>query len=527
MSEVSIPAPPDEVTVVTDAGAFVLEKSGVEWVRGGLDVRVSCVAAHDALRVTLEAPTTDVRTVHLQWRESAPREARYLGDHWERGYGDLEWRGLVPERILPWYYLRSDKCGTFARGVKTGAAAIAHWRVDGQGAHLYLDVRSGGVGVRLGNRSLDVAHVVQQRCGAEIPAFAAAQQLCARLCDDPILPPHPVYGGNNWYYAYGHSSHEQILRDADLMASLAPAGPNRPYMVIDDGWQIDYGGGFNGGPWDRGNAQFPDMPRLARQMVERGTRPGIWVRPLAGGRGCPERWRFARDRFNGLFKDPMLDPSIPEVLDHVAADIGRLSEWGFELIKHDFTTYDICGLWGFEMPGRITADGWSFADRSRTTAEIVRTLYRTIHRAAGKSLLIGCNTIGHLSAGLVQIQRTGDDTSGREWERTRKMGINTLAFRMPQHDRFFAVDADCVGLTDQIPWRLNEQWLRLLAGSGTPLFVSADPKAVGVEQRAALKEAFARASVAQPVAEPLDWMETTCPSHWRIAGTEQSFAWGA
>ena len=60
--------------------------------------------------------------------------------------------------------------------------------------------------------------------------------------------------------------------------------------------------------------------------------------------------------------------------------------------------------------------------------------------AAGDMLIIGCNTISHLSAGIVHIYRTGDDTSGKEWDRTRKMGVNTLAFRLAQNEAFYMCD---------------------------------------------------------------------------------------
>jgi alpha-galactosidase len=151
--------------------------------------------------------------------------------------------------------------------------------------------------------------------------------------------------------------------------------------------------------------------------------------------------------------------------------------------------------------------------------------YRAIREGAGDALVLGCNVIGHLAAGLIEIQRTGDDTSGRDWNRTRKMGINTLAFRMPQHEAFFAVDADCVGLTRDVPWALNDPWLDLLARSGTPLFVSAAPDAVGPDQLASLKQAFASAAVPQPAGEPLDWLDTTCPSSWRLGGDETVYDW--
>jgi alpha-galactosidase len=126
---------------------------------------------------------------------------------------------------------------------------------------------------------------------------------------------------------------------------------------------------------------------------------------------------------------------------------------------------------------------------------------------------------------LFEIQRTGDDTSGKAWERTRYMGINTLAYRMSQHGAFYSHDADCVGITRQVPWEMNRQWLKLLAGSGTPLFVSVDPDIVTKEQEAEIREAFALASQPLPPAEPLDWMETTCPSRWLLNGREASFAW--
>jgi alpha-galactosidase len=177
------------------------------------------------------------------------------------------------------------------------------------------------------------------------------------------------------------------------------------------------------------------------------------------------------------------------------------------------------------MGPSVTVDGWSFADRSRTSAEIVRALYAAIREGAGTSAVIGCNTIGHLGAGLFELQRTGDDTSGREWERTRKMGVNTMAFRLPQNGTFFAADGDCAPITRQLPWPLAERWLRLVAASGTPLFLSHTREALDAEQKDAVREAFALAAVARPPAEPLDWLDTTCPRRWRFGDREVVFEW--
>jgi alpha-galactosidase len=140
-------------------------------------------------------------------------------------------------------------------------------------------------------------------------------------------------------------------------------------------------------------------------------------------------------------------------------------------------------------------------------------------------LIIGCNTFGHLAAGLFELQQTGDDTSGREFDRTRRMGVNTLAFRGPQHRAFFDLDADCAPITPQLPWDLASRWLDLLARSGTALFVSPDPRALNSESKQAIKRAFATAAAAPHTAEPLDWMDTTTPGRWRIQGQTTEYDW--
>jgi alpha-galactosidase len=139
--------------------------------------------------------------------------------------------------------------------------------------------------------------------------------------------------------------------------------------------------------------------------------------------------------------------------------------------------------------------------------------------------LIGCNTMSHLSAGIFELNRIGDDTSGKEWARTVKMGVNTLGFRLPQHNNFYAADGDCVGLTTNIPWNENKQWLQLLAESGAPLFISAQPEALGPEQKAAVKKSFAMAAKPQPRGEPLDWLTNPRPADWKLNGRTVRFDW--
>jgi alpha-galactosidase len=263
------------------------------------------------------------------------------------------------------------------------------------------------------------------------------------------------------------------------------------------------------------------MPGLAAKVKATGVRPGIWLRPLYTTAQVNRHYVLRSDEAGKV----TLDPTVPEVTELVREDIRRIVGWGFELVKHDFSSYDLLGRWGFAMGAQMTTPGWHFADRTKTTAEVALDLYKAIRQAAGDTLLIGCNTFGHLAAGLFELQRTGDDTSGRDFDRTRRMGVNTLAFRAVQQGRFFDLDADCAPITPDVSWALSSQWLDLVARSGTALFVSPDPKAINPDVRRAIKNAFAIAAKPRDVAEPLDWMQIATPEHWRTANGAVSYDW--
>jgi alpha-galactosidase len=415
-----------------------------------------------------------------------------------------------------------DGMRTHTYGVRTGASAFCSWYVDLDGISLWADVRSGAAPLDLGSRVLAVCDVVCRAGRDGESAFAAIHAFCKQMCASPRIPAAPVYGSNDWYYAYGKNSASTVRADADHIVELSPPGANRPFVVIDDGWQPGRGASRDGaGTWDHANEKFPDLPHLLDEVTQRGARPGMWIRPLQATADVPDSWRLARDR-------NVLDPTVAGVNEKVAADIARLRTWGCAMIKHDYSTYDIFGRWGSTMGSAMTRDGWTFAEGSkRTTAEVIGELYRTIRVAAGDVTIIGCNTVSHLSAGVFDVCRIGDDTSGTEWARTRKMGVNTLAFRGVQHGAFYTADADCVGVTNAIPWALNREWLDLVARSGTMLFVSLAPDALGEEQKRDLRAALATAARPAPLGEPLDWQTSAWPAKWKLMGAERSYNWGA
>ena len=508
---------PDYITVETEERKQVLVPDGTQIQVEDITVKLEDEGEQE--KIYLSAQESAIKYLKLRWNRKAPEKARVLGDAWERGYGDLEWKGICGGRILPWYFLVSTKDKQYGYGVKVRPSAMCSWYIDTQGITLVLDVRCGCQGVILKGRTLLAAEIVAMEMDGQ-DSFQAAVEFCKMMCTDSVLPKQPVYGSNNWYYAYGESSEEEILSDTDYVLELTKGAAYPPYMVIDDCWQELRTPEYIGGPWKKGNEKFPDMKRLAEKMKEKGVHTGIWIRFLLNKDTCiPEEWRLSH---NGC-----LDPSHPDALEYIRQDVKRICDWGYELIKHDFSTFDLFGRWGFEMNPAVTHGEWHFYDRTKTSAEVVKLLYQAIYEASRDhdTLILGCNTIGHLGAGWMHMNRTGDDTSGFSWERTRRMGINTLAFRLPQNKVFYEVDADCVGVAGGIPWELNRQWADVIAQSGTSLFFSAKPGLLDDKQKEELHQILCVASEQNKHMIPADWQDTDCPEIWTDGIETRHYQW--
>jgi alpha-galactosidase len=499
---------PDRVTAFAGLDhAVTLTHSANAWQGHGVQVEFAPDAKQ--MPVTITSPSVELTHIHLRWSVDVDSRLRCLGDHWERSYGDLAWRGIIPERVMPWYFLSWDGETCHGYGVKTGAGALCFWQLDQEGVSLWLNLCNGGAGVQLGNRRLEAATIVSRSGQSEEPPLSVARAFCRVMCEKPRLPASALYGSNDWYYAYGRNSAAQTLRDADRVAEFSAGLAVRPYTVIDDGW--------------RDPARFPDMRALASEIKRRDVRPGIWIRPLIAPTSTPKDLLLPDLRFGTQkerAREVAYDPTHPDALRLILAKATEVVEFGFELVKHDYTTFDLLGRWGFEMGPNPTSPGWSLRDRSRTNAEVIRDLYEAIRKACGEpTLILGCNTVGHLAAGVFEAQRTGDDTSGENWERTRKMGINTLAFRLPQNGTFFSQDPDCVGITPAVPWEYNRQWLDVVARSGAALFISLDPRSAEADLKERISESFRIAASGGSNVCPTDWLDTTSPEHWSFPGT--------
>ncbi len=478
------------------------------------DTKTEFETGDNSLSVYITSGNDRPRFITLFWQFETSDELYVLGDAWERGYGDLCFRPISQnDRFMPWYFAATDKTETFCFGVETQPNSFVSFTYNKRGITALIDCRNGGSGVMLSGRKIKLCTFVFRRYN--MPPFESLSIYCKELCKSPVLPEEKIYGGNNWYYAYGKSSYGDILRDAKLQAELSSGIENRPFMVIDDGWQIN----STKGPYEP-NEKFRDMKALADDIKALNVRPGIWIRLLDNlSEKITPDMRILRNN-----ERYYLDPTVNSVREIIKNDIERIKSQGYEMLKHDFSTVDLFGNYGNSLTDRITNySDWHFNDKTKTNAEIVLDFYRLIKEACGDMLIIGCNTVSHLCAGLVQINRTGDDTSGREWERTRKMGVNTLAFRLAQNNAFYLADADCVGILDNcIPWDKNRQWLDVLSKSDTALFTSCAK--LTEEQTADIENAYREIQSDHSI-KPIDIYDSLTPSEWEINGKITSYNW--
>ena len=88
--------------------------------------------------VGVTCPNGQISRVVLRWEKSFPVDALFLGGHWERGYGVLQWRHPQPDRVMPWYFAAHHPATgkTFMAGVRTQPSAICFWMVDAVGVSL-------------------------------------------------------------------------------------------------------------------------------------------------------------------------------------------------------------------------------------------------------------------------------------------------------------------------------------------------------------------------------------------------------
>ncbi len=484
---------PDKVIGATEETPFRFE----ETEQDSCPVKYDYNVQNGVGKLVVYPSGSPVKYLKLRWRGELNFVEKVYGDQWERAGLNgayLEWRSVMANRVLPWFtYLYADN--TMAcYGVKTGANSFAFWQVDTHGITLFVNLCSGNSGVDL-KEELLALEVVELFGSKEADAYKVAKKFACLMCDNPVDIKSPIFGVNNWYWAYGQISHEIVEKETDYLMKLCKGTKNAPYMIVDDGWQSYRAfskdnsmiGEYIGGPWDKCNDKFYGMDKLAEMIHSKGAKAGVWFRPLLTKLKCPDD-AILEKKDDGAV---VLDPSHPFTLKLVYEDAKRFSDWGFDLLKHDFTVFDIngFGLSADKNSINLFKSDRNFYDKTKTSATVIKNLYKTIQEGFGDKDVIGCNTISHLTAGIHSIYRVGNDNSGNTFEWTRRDGINSV-MRLPLNVAFYNVDPDCAAFTEKTKARENLDFLRMCAITGMTVLASIKPDILSDEELLEINEIF-------------------------------------
>lgn len=309
-------------------------------------------------------------------------------------------------------------------------------------------------------------------------------------------------GWCTWYHYFGE------VTEADVRANLARID-DWPLAVfqVDDGYQRAIG------DWLVTDPTFPSpLESLAADIAATGRQPGIWWAPFLVApdsevaRAHPEwlaRMGEGDEPLIGMINDAWggivwaLDPTIPEVAEHIRATAAALRDAGFSYQKLDFT-------YAPALPGR-------FADASRTPAQRVRAAYEAVRAGAGDdAFLLGCGAPLMPCVGVVDGMRIGPDVAptwhwrptpgeisfpGYRWtEPATEHAWNSTLLRAYQHRRLWVNDPDCVMLrTTDTALAPDEAraWAAAAGVSGGMIVVSDDLAQLGADARRLLDDAVA------------------------------------
>ena len=246
----------------------------------------------------------------------------------------------------------------------------------------------------------------------------------------------PECGWNSWDYYRWTVTEEEVLKNAEFIASDPVLKQHVKRIIVDDGWQYCYG------EWEP-KSLFPGgMKFLADELRKMGFKAGLWLAPaivephcriaqwdpgmLALSEGgqpclayrCMERYGF------------VLDPTVPAVQKHLEQLFDRYAGMGYEYFKLDFLG--------------ATMDARRFHDRSVPRCQVLRKLMAAVCKGvAGRSEILGCNYHFYNGNSFVNSVRVGGDihshwqsvktntvsVAGMFWE-NKKLWINDPDFSL-------------------------------------------------------------------------------------------------
>ena len=211
------------------------------------------------------------------------------------------------------------------------------------------------------------------------------------------FPMPRLTGWNTWDYYLNRVTPEDIFENAEALKRM-PFADKLDYIVIDDGWQKEWG------EWVENEKFACGLDTVANKIKECGFLPGIWASPLLMKEKCEgfaarEHW-FCRDE-NGKFirsegNTCIIDPTVPDAREFILDIYRRLYAYGYRLFKIDYLSPLL----------KVK----KFHDSSATPYSALRALIKDVKAVTGEdTVILGCSLPVQCGADIAPSMRRGVD----------------------------------------------------------------------------------------------------------------------
>lgn len=154
----------------------------------------------------------------------------------------------------------------------------------------------------------------------------------------------PPMGWNSWNCFAGAVDQDKVSAQAEAMAKSGLVKHGWTYINIDDTWQGDRGGKFNG---LQGNEKFPDMKKLCDEIHSLGLKAGIYSTPwvtsyagYAGGSAENPEGKWTKTTGPKQVNKKILPWAVGQY--HFATnDAKQWADWGFDYLKYDWNPIEV------------------------------------------------------------------------------------------------------------------------------------------------------------------------------------------
>ena len=461
-----------------------------------------------------------------------------LPDGWERLYGEAYPRPVgIRDRIFsPWHLLLWNRSRNRALmvGFYTVPQTLLSWEVQGstvwKGSPGFLNATgntlSGSYPFRLmPGKIFEMEKLVFLEGEDPAEVFIRYCELVAQA-NSVRVPSERLYGLCDWYGHLGNCNEGLVLENLHSLEESVPES-DRGIYVVDAGWQESWNGS-DGAPWLPNKRFSSGMTTLMTQIRQAGMHPGLWWRPLLVShysdllKKHPDWFIMPQIGEGQKIIGGYLDPTHPDVLAWIESESRRfVKEYDIEYLKSDFVTYDTMGYWGPEIHFGSFNHQVRFHSSTLTNAQAHRRVWEAIRRGVGpQTLLLGCNTMGPLTLGIIDLQRIGDDVSPTQWEVQVMNGATSATNRFAQNRRWWINDADVVIINRNFNDNQARTWAGFVALTGGLMMFGDRISQIPEHRRAWLARLH---DLHRQVVEarPLDFMEIPLARQW-LAKTANS-----